>query len=181
MKNEYKFYGENVKIFESAKIVNKKNLSIGNYSQIDDFVFINTGTNCSIGEFVHISSFVSVIGGGEFIIDDFSGLSAGCRIITGSDDFKGPYLSNPTVPNKYKNVNVGKVKVGKHAIIGSNSVILPDIEIPEGTTVGAGSIITKDLEPWTIYAGFNPRKVGERSKDGIYDLERKLKIELGIL
>jgi galactoside O-acetyltransferase len=81
------------------------NLSIGSYSQIDDFVFINAGFGSSIGKFVHISSFVSVIGGGQFIIEDFSSLSAGCRIITGSDDFKGPYLSNPTVPAKYKNVS----------------------------------------------------------------------------
>jgi len=181
MNDKYKYCGKDVKIFEFTKIINKQNCSVGNYSQIDDFVFINSGRNCFIGEFVHISSFTSIIGGGEFIIEDFAGLSAGSRIITGSDDFQGPYLSNPTVPSKYKNVNIGKVKIGKHAIIGSNSIILPDIEIPEGTTVGAGSIVNKNLEPWTVYAGSRPKKVGERDKSGILDLEKKLKIELGIL
>ncbi|PHR58520.1 MAG: acetyltransferase [Arcobacter sp.] len=171
MKNNF---ADDVKIFEFAKLIyGKNNLFIGSQSQIDDFVFLNAGELCKIGRFVHISSFCSIIGGGNFIMEDFSGLSAGCRIITGSDDFKGPFLSNPTVPDSYKNVRMGSVIIRKHAIIGTNTIILPDVEIGEGTTVGANCLVNKDLEPWTIYAGSKPRKVGERDKDGVLDLERK--------
>lgn len=180
MNSEFKFCGKDVKVFDFCKIINKNNFSIDDYSQLDDFVFINSGQLCQIGKFVHISSFSSIIGGGEFSIGDFSGLSAGCRIITGSDDFDGSFLSNPTVPAEYKNVKIGKVKIGKHCILGSNSVILPDVDIPDGVTIGAGSIVSKQLEPWGIYVGFNPKKVGERSMDGIIDLEKKLKLQLGI-
>ena len=180
MNNEFMFCGKDVKIFNLCKIINKKNFFIDDHSQLDDFVFINSGEKCQIGKFVHISSFSSIIGGGEFSIGDFSGLSAGCRIITGSDDFQGPFLSNPTVPEEFKNVQVGKVKIGKHCILGSNCVILPNVEIPDGVTIGAGSIVGKQLEPWGIYAGYNPRKIGERSKDGIIDLEKKIKSQLGI-
>ena len=171
---------ESAIIYDMAKIININNLFIDEKSQIDDFVFINCGKRCSIGKFVHISSFSSIIGGGEFEISDFSGLSAGCRIITGSDDFKGTYLSNPTIPIKYKNVKVGKVKIGKHCIIGTNSVVFPDIEIPDGVTIGAGSVVSKELKAWTIYAGFTPKKIGERDENGIIDLENKLKKELGL-
>jgi len=169
---------ESAIIYDYAKIINKQMLLLGEKSQIDDFVFLNAGQGCRIGRFVHISSFCSIIGGGELFMDDFSGLSAGCRIITGSDDFHGPFLSNPTVPEKYKNVKTGVVKIGKHCIIGSNSVILPNIEIPEGTTIGAGCVVSKELKPWTIYAGFTPKKIGERDKSGIIDLENKLMKEL---
>lgn len=178
--NEYKSFSNSAVVYSLAKIINKKNCSISQNSQIDDFVFINAGKNCEIGRFVHISSFCSIIGGGEFFINDFSGLSAGVRIITGSDDFSGNFLSNPTIPEKYKNVKTGIVRIGKHCILGSNVVVLPNIEIPDGVTVGAGSIIAKELKPWTIYAGFTPKKIGERSMDGIIDLEKKLKNELGI-
>lgn len=178
--NEYRNISKSAIVYSLAKIINKKNCSISQYSQIDDFVFINAGKNCEIGMFVHISSFCSIVGGGEFILSDFSGLSAGVRIITGSDDFRGSFLSNPTVPEKYKNVKAGVVKIGKHCILGSNSIVLPDIEIPDGVTIGAGSVVTKELKPWTIYAGFTPKKIGERDKDGIIDLEKKLKKELGI-
>lgn len=167
-------------IYDMAKIININNLFMGEKSQIDDFVFINSGKSCKIGKYVHISSFSSIIGGGEFEIGDFSGLSAGCRIITGSDDFNGTYLSNPTVPLQYKNVKIGKVKIGRHCLIGTNSVILPNIEIPDGVTIGAGSVVSKELNPWTIYAGFIPKKIGERDKNGIMDLEKKFMRELGI-
>lgn len=167
-------FGKNIKIYEYAKLIyNENNLFIGDNSQIDDFVFLNAGSMCKIGRFVHVSSFCSIIGGGKLYMEDFSGLSAGCRIITGSDDFKGPFLSNPTVPDKYKNVTTGRIFIGKHAIIGTNSIVLPDVEIGEGATVGAACLVNKDLEPWTIYAGSKPKKVGERDRDGVLDLEKR--------
>lgn len=173
-------FGKNIKIFEFAKLIhNESNLYIGDNTQIDDFVFLNAGMMCKLGAFVHISSFCSIIGGGEFIMEDFSGLSAGCRIVTGSDDFTGSSLSNPTVPQKYKNVKTGKIHIGKHAIIGTNSILLPDIEIGEGTTVGAGCLVNKSLEPWSIYVGSKPKKIGERDKNGVLDLERKFLEEYG--
>ncbi|MCL4430968.1 MAG: acyltransferase [Epsilonproteobacteria bacterium] len=180
MNNAFKM-GKNVKIYDFAKIISTdQNLQIGDYSQIDDFVFLNAGFQTNIGRFVHISSFTSIIGGGEFNMEDFSGLSAGCRIITGTDDFNGPYLSNPTIPEEYKNVQKGIITIKKHAIIGSNAIILPNVVIGEGATIGAGCLVMKDMEAWSIYIGYNPKKVGERDKDGIIDLERKLKKELGL-
>jgi acetyltransferase-like isoleucine patch superfamily enzyme len=171
--------GKHAKIFSLAKIIHSgSNLRIGDYSQIDDFVLINAGTGCNIGRFVHIASFSTVIGGGEFIMGDFSGLSAGVRIITGTDDFSGGYLSNPTVPHKYKNVETSFVSICRHVIVGSNAVILPGITIGEGATVGAGAIVTKDLEPWGIYAGFAARKIGERDAGAVLNRERELLAEI---
>lgn len=170
----------NPKIYEFAKIVRKENFSIDLFSQIDDFVFINAGRRTSIGKFVHISSFTSVIGGGEFYMEDFSGLSAGCRIITGSDDFSGGGLTNPTVPNEYTNVNISFVKIKRHAIIGSNVVILPGVTIGEGAAVGAGCIVRKDLEPWTIYAGSDCKRVRSRPSEKILQLEAQLLLDKAI-
>jgi galactoside O-acetyltransferase len=162
------------KIYEFAKIINKKNLIIGFNSQIDDFVFLNAGEKTIIGDFVHISSFCSVIGGGEFYMEDFSGLSAGCRIITGSDDFMGGGLTNPTVPSQYTKVKKSKVHIGKHAIIGTNVTILPGVEIGEGVAVGAGAVVRKNLDPWTVYAGFDCKPIKKRPSEKIYELESKL-------
>jgi len=63
---------------------------------------------------------------------DFSGLSAGCRIVTGSDDFLGGGLTNPTVPVEYTNVKKSFVCIERHAILGTNVVILPGVTIGEG-------------------------------------------------
>lgn len=167
------------KIYDQAKIINKQNLVIGDYSQIDDFVFLNAGESTFIGKFVHIASFCSVIGGGEFVMDDFSGLSAGCRVITGSDDFLGGGLTNPTVPSKYTNVKKSKIHIGKHVIIGTNVTILPGVTIGEGAAVGAGVIVRKSLEPWTIYAGVECKAIKKRPSDTILRLEKELLAEIG--
>jgi galactoside O-acetyltransferase len=143
------------KIYEQAKVINIQNLELGIFSQIDDFCFINSGIKCKIGRNVHIASFTTIVGGGECHIGDFSGLSAGCRLITATDDFTGPYLTNPTVPGEYTNVTKGAIRIGKHAIIGTNTVIFPNVTIGDGCAVGAGAVIRKDLEAWTVYAMSN--------------------------
>lgn len=166
------------KIYEQAKIINSNNMTIGDYSQIDDFVFLNAGEKTVIGRFVHIASFCSIIGGGELIMEDFSGLSAGCRIITGSDDFLGGGLTNPTVPSKYTNVKKSKIHIGKHVIVGTNVTILPGVSIGEGAAVGAGVVVRKDLLPWTIYAGADCKPIKVRPSDTIMQFEKKLFAEL---
>ncbi|MCT7463274.1 NeuD/PglB/VioB family sugar acetyltransferase [Aliarcobacter cryaerophilus] len=167
--------GKNVKLFPTTIFINKNKISIGDYSHIDDFVFFNGGISSKIGKNVHISAFSSIIGGGELIMEDFSGLSAGCRIITGSDDFSGNSLTNLTIPKEYRNISIGKVKIGKHAILGSNVVVMPNVTIGEGCIVSAGSIVNKDLEPWSIYAGYNPKKIASRDRDKILKLEKDYK------
>lgn len=49
--------------------------------------------------------------------------------------------------------------------IGGRVIILPGVSIGEGAVVGAGSVVTKDVAPFSIVAG-NPAKViGTRQKD----------------
>lgn len=48
--------------------------------------------------------------------------------------------------------------VKRGASIGSNATILCGVTIGEGATVGAGSVVTRDVPPWTIVAG-NPARI----------------------
>jgi len=163
---------QTARVFEDAKITgNRDAFHLGAYSQIDDFAFIFIGEECTLGRNVHIASFCSVIGGGRFIMEDFSGLSAGCRIITGSDDFTGPWLTNPTLPADYTNVRRDTVRIRRHAVLGTNVIVFPGVTVGEGAAVGAGAIVRKDLKPWTIYAGMNPKPVGHRDREAILKLE----------
>jgi len=154
-----------VKTFEYTKIIGLENIDFGKYIIIDDFVLIYAKEKIKIGNYVHIASYSSISGGGEFIMEDFSGLASGCRIITGSDDFKDWGFGNPTISNEFRNAKVGTIKLEKFSIIGTNSVILPNVTIGEGATVSANSVITKDLEPWGIYIG--NKKVGTRNKEEV--------------
>ena len=82
-----------------------------------------------------------------------SGLSHGVKIYTKSDDYSGKFLTNPTVPEEYTSKKTGSVILGKHAIIGSNSIVLPGVTIGEGTAVGALSLVTKSLGEWGVFFG----------------------------
>lgn len=155
----------NVKTFEYTKIIGLENIEFGKNIIIDDFVLIYAKEKIKIGNFVHIASYSSISGGGELIMEDFSGLASGCRIVTGSDDFKDFGFGNPTISDQFRNVKIGKVNIGKFAIIGTNSTILLNVNIGEGAAVAANSLITKDLDPWGIYVG--NKKVGMRNKEEV--------------
>ena len=154
-----------VKTFEFTKIIGVENIRFGKYIIIDDFVLIYAKDPIDIGNHVHIASFVSISGGGALTLGDFSGIASGCRIITGTDDFKNWGFGNPTVDNAFRNVKTSPISIGRFCIIGANSVILPGVTIGEGTTVAAGSVVSKSLEPWGIYVG--NRKIADRNQEAV--------------
>ncbi len=170
--------GKDVVIFNDAKILAPEVIQIGDSVIIDSFVFIMGGDRTSIGSFVHIGSFSSILGGGEFIMEDFAGLSGGVRVYTGSEDFSGGCLTNPTVPHPYRKPIRSFVHIKKHAIIGANSVILPSVTIGEGAVIGANSLVIRNCKPWTVYMGSPVTKMWDRPKEKILDLENKLRLEL---
>ncbi|MEK8090577.1 hypothetical protein [Thermithiobacillus plumbiphilus] len=181
MLSEYKFksVGENVTIYPLAKIVGAENVEIGSNVIIDDYVFIVATRPVFIGNYVHVASFTSITGGGECYLEDFCGLSSGIRVVTGSDDFLGLGLTNPTIPSEFRAVKRSYVEIKAHAIIGANSVILPGVTVGVGAAVGAGSVVRKSLDPWNIYAGNDARLIGERRRDRILRYEQELYLRYG--
>lgn len=169
--------GKDVRIWPLAKIVSPESISIGDSVIIDDFVFIMGGKRTRIGSFVHIASFTSVTGGGEFVMENFSGLSGGIRVYTGNEDYSGSCLTNPTVPHPYRKAIRSFVHIGRHAIVGANTVILPGVTLGEGAVVGANALVTKDCDPWTVYAGSPAKALKSRPKDRILELEARLREE----
>lgn len=59
--------------------------------------------------------------------------------------------------------------------IGYGSTVLGGVRIGEGSIIGAGSMVTKDVEPYSIYAGVPARKVRSRF-DNCEDLQKHLKM-----
>ena len=171
----FRSIGKDVTIWPLAKIVAPEVISIGDSVMIDDFVLLMGGAATRIGSFVHISCHASVVGGGEFVMEDFSGLSGGVRVYTGTDDYTAPLLTNPTVPEPYRITLRSFVHLHKHAVIGTNSVILPGVTIGEGAAIGANSLVTRDCEPWTVYFGSPAKPYRHRPEAQIRELEERLR------
>jgi galactoside O-acetyltransferase len=165
--------GENVRIHEDCNIHGLENIRLGSNVRIDAYATIIATGPVTIGSYVHIASYCLLSGGDGITLDDFSGLSHGVRVYSRSDDYSGEALTNPTVPAEFTQVKRGAVKLGRHVIIGSGSVILPDVTIGEGASVGALSLVTKDLPGWQMYFGAPARKIGPRSQK-LLELEQQL-------
>ena len=66
--------------------------------------------------------------------------------------------SDNAIYNK-SNYKKGKVNIGKHTIIGSGSVILPNISIANNSSIGALTLVNKDIRIAGIYAGIPCKKI----------------------
>ena len=65
------------------------------------------------------------------------------------------HFLDPT--KKGRNYNLGKVHIEEDAFIGCNVIICNAVTIGKGSIVGAGSVVTKDIPPYQVWAG-NPAK-----------------------
>lgn len=163
---EFEELGINVKISRNILLLGAQRIRIGNNVRIDDFCTINVSGHGSldIGDYVHIAGYSYISCSNSVSFGDFSGISQGVRIYTSSDDYSGESLTNPTVPEKYRSLNSGPVTLGSHVIIGSGSIVLPNVICNEGAAVGALSLVTKNLEAWHIYSGMPLKKLKARSQ-----------------
>ena len=162
--SKFRKFGKNVKIYSMVRIVNPEVIEIGEGTQIDDFNFINGGKGTRIGRFNHIASFVSIIGGGEFITGDYVGIATGCRLITGTHHYGDGKRICPLIPPEEQCVIRGKIVLEKDVFLGANAIVHPNVTIGEGAIVGSGSLVLKDLEPWTINVGSPTKVIGLRPK-----------------
>ena len=156
--------GNGVRISDRASLHKTELMAIGDNSRIDDFCAVSG--NVHIGRNVHVSVHCSITASREWaIFDDFSGLAMGCHIFTSSDDYSGRSMTNPTVPIEYRSPKHGSVRIGRHVIVGATSVVFPGVNIAEGCSIGAFSMVSKSTEPWGIYTGVPAVRIRDRLQD----------------
>lgn len=113
-----------------------KDIHAGAYSYIGPRCIIYP--NVSIGNYTMLANDVYIIGG------DHNYRTAGI----------------PTVFNGRD--SMVKTSIGSDVWIGARSIIMTGIKIGDGAIVAAGSVVTKDLEPFCIYGGVPAKKIKDR-------------------
>lgn len=159
----FKSVGKNVLISRKTSIYGASNMVIGNDVRIDDFSILSG--NITIGNNVHIAAFCALFAGKQgIVLHDYTGISSRTAVYAESDDYTGNAMTNPTIPNKYRDVQGGMVILQKHALVGTGCTILPGVIIGEGTSVGSMSLVNKSLESWGMYLGIPCKRLKDRSK-----------------
>lgn len=175
--NELKACGKNVIIGKTVRIRYPELVEIGDNVIIDDFTYIST--SLKLHNNVHISSGCKIIGGKNAYVEmcEFSTLAPNVVLSAGSDDYLSG-IATPMVPIEYKgDVRIGKIILNKHCIVGSGSVVLPDVNFEQGACLGALSLANKNLSEYTLFAGIPAKKIKLRNKVEIENLEKKFKNE----
>jgi len=91
----------------------------------------------------------------------------------GSDVFIGPnvVMTNDKYPQRLRDQYepIGPI-IEDSVSIGANSTVLPGVRIGEGSFIAAGSVVSKDVPPWSMVKGVPgkiyplPEKLRERNK-----------------
>lgn len=115
-------------------------------------VFLGEGTYANIG-------FIGVNDGTIPIrIGDHVSIAANCVIIARSTANNGTTINDlPYVRDVL--TRDGPVTVEDEVWIGANVTILPGVTVRHHCVIGAGSVVTKDTEPYGIYAGVPARRI----------------------
>jgi len=167
-------YGTDVRIDSAARFYGAGRIEIGSHTRIDAFCVLSAGERgIRVGNHVHIAAHGFMAGAGRIELEDFANISGRVSIYSSNDDYSGATLTGPTVADELEDVQVAPVRIGRHVIVGSGSVILPGVTLGEGAAVGALSIVKRDVEPFTIVAGADGRVVGTRKRD-LLELESRV-------
>lgn len=89
----------------------------------------------------------------------------GAKIKIGSNTDIAPEVNIWTLEHNPDSINhdvrAKSVKIGNNCWIGNRVIILPGVNIGDGAVVGAGSVVTKDVEAYSLYAGIPAKKIRE--------------------
>src|SRR3990167_5532030 len=133
---DYVYYGlpASTLVHKSANIATTQ-LKCGKHCRIDAFVTI-TG-DVTLGDYVHIGVGACLFGTHGITIGEGASISPGAKIFSASEDVGSELVSNPQVMNR--DFLHGAVTVGRLAVVGANSVVLPGAFIGSEIVVGAMS------------------------------------------
>lgn len=133
-------------------------IKIGKGTSIHMRTFIDH-KNITLGKNTVINRSCYLDGRGTLVIGNNVSISPHVHIITVSHNMNSPYFENMFT----------KVQIDDYSWIGTRAIILQGVTIGKGAVVGAGSVVTKDVEPFTFVAGVPAVKIKERNKNLLYD------------
>jgi maltose O-acetyltransferase len=128
--------GENVKVKRGAYFGNGSEIRIGNNSQIGEDARIEHDT--VIGDDVMMGLQVLIL-----------------STVHSTDRTDIPLLHQRCKPRR-------PVRIGNGVWIGARAILLPGVTIGDHAIVGAGAVVTRDVEPWSIVGGVPARKIRSR-------------------
>jgi len=102
----------------------------------------------TMGKYACLSESVDCYSVDEIRIGNQATVSQGVKLCTAGHD----------ISSKIMELTYAPIVIGDNAWVAGWSIILPGVTIREGAVIAAGSVVAKDVDPWTVVGG-NPAKL----------------------
>lgn len=136
-----------------VKLIIEPRAYVHHSSEIKSSLIVGTGT--------YINGPLRVVGSAGAKIGKYCAIGSGVRIITSNHELSKPNLQ-VRFGQHYFGQNIDQRKretsIGNNVWIGDLAIILPGVQIGDGAVIGAGAVVTKNVEPFSIVVG-NPAKL----------------------
>ena len=155
-----------------VEIATPKSIQIGRFSLIDKYCSLLPGEGrITIGDRCHIAPWVTILGHANVTVGDYISIASGAKIYSISEwPGDGKRLAGPMIPQDQRGLRMGPINIERDVLVGAQAVIMPGVTIGEGAVVGANSVVTHDVPPWTIVAGLPAKPIGKRDPVTVEDL-----------
>lgn len=148
-KGRFLCFGAGLHVGRGSRLWAPKELRIGHCVYIGKQVHIEA--NADIGDYCLIANRVAFVGRHDH---DFRRLGFPVRF--------APWIGSRRFPSPYLNE---KVVLEQDVWIGYGSIVLTGVTVGKGSVVAAGSLVTRDIPPYSIAAGSPARVIGPRFAD----------------
>ncbi len=157
-------------IAPSVQVLGWRNVKIGKRTFIgeDTLIIVNcrqecgisimVGNNCLIGRRNYISC------GGSLRIGDYCLTAPDCRFLGGGHIYSSPfvpYISAGTPNDK-------RIQIGANCWFGVGAIVLDGVEIGHGCVIGAGTVVNRNIPPFSVVVG-SPARIIKR-----FDMDTKV-------
>ncbi|MDZ5456529.1 acyltransferase [Azohydromonas lata] len=155
--------GRGSRIHRTTQIFGRAHVRIGNNTSLAERTWLNVnhpsgdtpaiiiGNNCFIGRDNFFTS------GKSIVIGDYCLTGIGCRFVGSThvaDDPRRPIISTGTTATDI-------ISVGSNCFFGTDATVLGHVNIGHGCVIGARSVVTKDVPPFSVVVG-SPARVIKR-------------------
>lgn len=155
------FLGDRVFIGENACLdacYLKSEIRLGNEVRIGRSSVLRAGIGeIIIHEGAAVNRFVYLDGNGGIEIGKNSLLGNKAELISGNHIF-----DDPKTPIKLQGTKLGRVTIGEDVWLSTHVIVLPGVTIGDGSVIGAGSVVTKDIPSYSVAAGVPAKIIRKR-------------------
>ncbi len=154
------------------EVINHPKIQVGEFSYYHNFEILEDYAS-------YLAPYLFPLSKDSLIIGKFVQIAHGIRFITSSANHKmsgfstypfntfmmTPQTTSEDITAMFEDAqNRGDTVVGNDVWIGMNAVIMPGVKIGDGAIIGANSVVTKNVEPYTVVGG-NPATIIKKRFD----------------